>query len=155
VKEEKSVEVDLEKRRKDDTKFYTFVAFEQLGDKIFIYDFDYKPVMESYNPPKIDETKGFSLVLEGSGTFRNAFVGDRWVAVDSEGKEYPVEVVGYPDQPNNNGEYVADNLKLVIRGFYKEDGTKFTLKRTVVNREYRDVDWKVDLPSYTSLPWQK
>ncbi|RAW13926.1 hypothetical protein DC345_17395 [Paenibacillus taichungensis] len=154
VKEENSVEVDLEKRRKD-TKFYTFVEFEQLGDKIFIYDFDYKPVMESYTPPKIDETKGYSLVLEGSGTFRNAFVGDRWVAVDSEGTEYPVEVVGYPDQPNSNGEYVADKLKMVIRGFYKEDGTKFTLKRTVVNREYRDVNWEVDLPSYTSLPWQK
>lgn len=77
------------------------------------------------------------------------------MAVDSEGKEYPVQVIGYPDQPNNDGEYVADNLKLVIRGFYKEDGTKLTLKRTVVNREYRDVNWEVDLPSYTSLPWQK
>jgi hypothetical protein len=44
---------------------------------------------------------------------------------------------------------------LVIRGFYKEDGTKLTLKRTVVNREYRDAKWEVDLPSYTSLPWQK
>jgi len=145
---EKSVEVDLEKMRKD-AEIYTYVLqFEQYGDEILFSDFNFKPVWESYD-------KNYSLVLEGTGTFRNAFNGDRWVAVDSEGKEYPVQVIGYPDQPNNDGEYVADNLKLVIRGFYKEDGTKLTLKRTVVNREYRDVNWEVDLPSYTSLPWQK
>ncbi|RAI92504.1 uncharacterized protein DUF4179 [Paenibacillus pabuli] len=148
VREEKSVEVDLEKMRKD-AEIYTYVLqFEQYGDEILFSDFNYKPVWESYD-------KNYSLVLEGRGTFLNASNDDRWVAVDSEGKEYPVQVIGFPDQPNNNGEYVADNLKMVIRGFYKEDGTKFTLKRTVVNREYRDVDWKVDLPSYTSLPWQK
>lgn len=145
---EKSVEVDLEKMRKD-AEIYTYVLqFEQYGDEILFSDFNFKPVWESYD-------KNYSLVLEGRGKFRNAFNGDRWVAVDSEGKEYPVQVIGYPDQPNNDGEYVADNLKLVIRGFYKEDGTKLTLKRTVVNREYRDVNWEVDLPSYTSLPWQK
>ncbi|PIH59437.1 DUF4179 domain-containing protein [Paenibacillus sp. LK1] len=145
---EKSVEVDLEKMRKD-AEIYTYVLqFEQYGDEILFSDFNFKPVWESYD-------KNYSLVLEGRGTFRNAFNGDRWVAVDPEGKEYPVQVIGYPDQPNNDGEYVADNLKLVIRGFYKEDGTKLTLKRTVVNREYRDVNWEVDLPSYTSLPWQK
>lgn len=151
VREEKSVEVNLDKRRKD-TNFYTFVEFEQLGDQILFYDFNYEHLWESNDSPK---GGGYSLVLKGSGTFRNAFNGDRWVAVDPEGKEYPVEVVGYPDQPNNNGEYVEDDLKLIIRGFYKENGTKFTLKRTVVNREYRDVKWEVDLPSYTSLPWQK
>ncbi|MEK4053459.1 DUF4179 domain-containing protein [Paenibacillus sp. FSL F4-0087] len=145
---EKSVEVDLEKMRKD-AEIYTYVLqFEQYGDEILFSEFNFKPVWESYD-------KNYSLVLEGRGTFRNAFNGDRWVAVDPEGKEYPVQVIGYPDQPNNDGEYVADNLKLVIRGFYKEDGTKLTLKRTVVNREYRDVNWEVDLPSYTSLPWQK
>ncbi|MFS0858002.1 DUF4179 domain-containing protein [Paenibacillus taichungensis] len=145
---EKSVEVDLEKMRKD-AEIYTYVLqFEQYGDEILFSDFNFKPVWESYD-------KNYSLVLEGRGKFRNAFNGDRWVAVDPEGKEYPVQVIGYPDQPNNDGEYVADNLKLVIRGFYKEDGTKLTLKRTVVNREYRDVNWEVDLPSYTSLPWQK
>jgi len=154
VKEEKSVEVDLNKRRKD-TNFYTFAQFEQLGDKILFYDFEYEPLMESYDPPKIDVKEGYSLVLKGSGTFRNVFMGDRWVAVDSDGKEYPVEVNGYPDQPNNNGEYVEDDLQLKIRGFNEEKGTKFTLKRTVVNREYRDVNWEVDLPSYNSLPWLK
>jgi len=154
VKEEKSVEVDLDKRRKD-TNFYTFVEFEQLGDRILFYDYNYKPQLESYNLPKSDGKEGSSLVLEGTGTFRNAFNGDRWVAVDTDGKEYPVEVIGYPDEPNNNGEYVADSLKLIIRNFYKENGTQFTLKRLVVNREYRDVNWEVELPSYTSLPWQK
>ncbi|MGX1826888.1 DUF4179 domain-containing protein [Paenibacillus taichungensis] len=145
---EKSVEVDLEKMRKDAEIYRYVLQFEQYGDEILFSDFNFKPVWESYD-------KNYSLVLEGTGTFRNAFNGDRWVAVDLDGKEYPVQVIGYPDQPNNDGEYVADNLKLVIRGFYKEDGTKLTLKRTVVNREYRDVKWEVDLPSYTSLPWQK
>ncbi|MFC9706855.1 hypothetical protein ACFTRD_01695 [Paenibacillus sp. NPDC056933] len=149
VREEKSVEVDLEKMRKD-AEFYTYVLqFEQLGDELLFSDFNYKPLWESYD-------KNYSLVLEGRGTFRNSLDGDRWVAVDPEGKEYPVQVIGFPDQPNNNGEYVAENLKLIIRGFYKEDGTKFTLKRTaVINREYGDVNWEVDLPSYASLPWQK
>ncbi|WP_339285846.1 hypothetical protein [Paenibacillus sp. FSL R5-0486] len=154
VKEEKSVEVDLKRMRKD-VNFYTFVHFEQLGDEILFYDFEYEPLMESYDPPKIDVKEGYSLVLKGSGTFRNAFMGDRWVAVDSDGKEYPVEVNGYPDQPNNNGEYVEDDLQLKIRGFNEENGTKFTLKRTAVNREYRDVNWEVDLPSYDNLPWVK
>ncbi|WJH31043.1 hypothetical protein N6H13_10960 [Paenibacillus sp. CC-CFT742] len=154
VKEEKSMEVDLDKRRKD-TNFYTFVEFEQLGDRILFYDYNYKPQLESYNLPKSDGKEGSSLVLEGTGTFRNAFNGDHWVAIDTEGKEYPVEVIGYPDEPNNNGEYVADSLKLIIQNFHKENGTKFTLKRVVVDREYRNVDWTVDLPSFKSLPWQK
>ncbi|QOS77272.1 DUF4179 domain-containing protein [Paenibacillus sp. JNUCC31] len=154
VKEENSVVVDLDKRRKD-TKFYTFVEFEQLGDQIVLYDFNYRPVEQSFNPPKGSFEGNSSLVLEGNGRFRNAFNGDKWVAIDSEGTEYPVEVMGTPDKPNNNEENVVNDLKLIIRGFYKENGTKFTLKRTVVNREYRDVNWGVDLPSYTSLPWQK
>ncbi|WP_440116952.1 hypothetical protein [Paenibacillus sp. QZ-Y1] len=154
VKEEKSIEVDLDKRRKD-TKFYTFVEFEQLGDQLLFFDFNYKPLLESSDSLKGDVKKGYSLVLEGTGTFRNAFNGDQWIAVDSEGKEYPVEVIGLPDKPNNNDENVVNDLKLIIRGFHKENGTKFTLKRTVVNREYRDVNWEVDLPSYTNLPWQK
>lgn len=154
VKEEKSVEVDLEKRRKD-TAFHTFVKFEQFGDKLQFDDFNYNPVPQSYNLHKSDVNKGYSLVLSGTGTFRNAFHGDRWIAVDSQGTEYPVEVVGYPNQPNNNGEYVTDKLQLIIQGFYKDNGTKFTLKREVVDKEFRDVNWEVDLPSYNSLPWIK
>lgn len=154
VKEEKSVEVDLEKRRKD-TAFHTFVKFEQFGDKLQFDDFNYNPVPQSYNLHKSDVNKGYSLVLSGTGTFRNAFHGDRWIAVDSQGTEYPVEVVGYPNQPNNNGEYVTDKLQLIIQGFYKDNGTKFTLKREVVDKEFRDVNWEVDLPSYSSLPWLK
>ncbi|MCP1182513.1 DUF4179 domain-containing protein [Paenibacillus sp. 1781tsa1] len=154
VKEEKSVEVDLDKRRTD-TAFHTFVKFEQFGDKLIFDDFNYNPVPESYNLQKSDVNKGYSLVLSGTGTFRNAFHGDRWIAIDSQGTEYPVEVVGYPNQPNSNGEYVTDKLQFIIQGFYKDNGRKFTLKREVVDREYRDLNWEVDLPSYSSLPWLK
>jgi hypothetical protein len=155
VREEKSLEVDLEKMR-EDAEFYTYVLqFEQFGDEILFSDFNYKPLLDSYNDSNGDR-EDYSLVLEGYGSFRNAFNGDHWVAVDQEGKEYPVEVIGFPDHPNTDGEYVADNLKLIVRGYYKGSGTKFTLKRTaLVKGEYRDVNWKVDLPSFTSLPWEK
>ncbi|MEK4434135.1 hypothetical protein [Paenibacillus sp. FSL K6-2862] len=155
VRDEKSLEVDLEKMR-DDAESYTYVLqFEQFGDEILFSDFNYKSLLDSHNASNGD-TEEYSLVLEGYGSFQNAFNGDHWVAVDQEGKEYPVEVIGFPDQPNTDGEYVADNLKLIVRGYYKGSGTKFTLKRTaLVNGEYRDVNWKVDLPSFTSLPWQK
>ncbi|MFS0870757.1 DUF4179 domain-containing protein [Paenibacillus xylanilyticus] len=151
VKEEKSVEVDLDKRRTEPNQFYTFAQFEQFGDQVVLYDYNYEPV---YNPSNGGLEGKSSLVLEGNGRFQNAFIGDEWVAVDPQGIEYPVEVIGVPDQPNNNEEYVVNDLKLKIRGFYKENGTKFTLKRTVVNRDFRDVNWTVDLPSFKSLPWQ-
>ncbi|MDQ0658246.1 hypothetical protein [Paenibacillus sp. W2I17] len=154
VREEKSVEVDLDKMRKD-AEFYTYVLqFEQFGDEVLFSDFNYQLVQQSLKLPEGIEGNS-SLVLEGIGTFQNAFNGDQWVAIDREGKDYPVEVMGTPDQPNKNEEYIVGDLRLIIHGFKKENGTKFTLKRTAVNREFRDVNWEVDLPSYTSLPWKK
>ncbi|WP_339307175.1 hypothetical protein NST33_05555 [Paenibacillus sp. FSL L8-0435] len=156
VWEEKSVEVDLEKMRKD-AEFYTYVLqFEQFGDEVLFSKYNYWPVQQSLKLPERNFEGTSSLVLEGSGTFQNDINGDQWVAIDHEGKEYPVEVMGTTNQPNkNNEEYIVDDLRLIIHGFKKENGTKFTLKRTAVNREVRDVNWEVDLPSYDSLPWLK
>ncbi|WP_340015952.1 hypothetical protein [Paenibacillus sp. FSL K6-1318] len=155
VWEEKSVEVDLEKMRKD-AEFYTYVLkFEQFGDEILFSKYNYWPVQQSLKLPEGNFEGPSSLVLEGVGTFQNEINGDQWVAIDHEGKEYPVEVMGTTDQPNKNEEYIVGDLRLIIHGFKKENGTKFTLKRTAVNREYRDVNWEVDLPSYDSLPWLK
>lgn len=155
VWEEKSVEVDLEKMRKD-AEFYTYVLrFEQFGDEVLFSKYNYWPVQQSLKLPEGNFEGTSSLVLEGVGTFQNDINGDQWVAIDREGKEYPVEVMGTTDQPNKNEEYIVGDLRLIIHGFKKENGTKFTLKRTAVNREYRDVNWEVDLPSYSSLPWLK
>jgi hypothetical protein len=155
VWEEKSVEVDLEKMRKD-AEFYTYVLqIEQFGDEILFSRYNYWPVQQSLKLPERNFEGTSSLVLEGLGTFQNDINGDQWVAIDHEGKEYPVEVMGTTNQPNKNEEYIVGDLRLIIHGFKKENGTKFTLKRTAVNREYRDVNWEVDLPSYNSLPWLK
>ncbi|MEO2214987.1 hypothetical protein ABGV40_29375 [Paenibacillus amylolyticus] len=155
VWEEKSVEVDLEKMRKD-AEYYTYVLqFEQFGDEVLFSKYNYWPVQQSLKLPEGNFEGTSSLVLEGSGTFKNDINGDQWVAIDREGKEYPVEVMGSTDQPNKNEEYIVGDLRLIIHGFKKENGTKFTLKRTAVNREFRDVNWEVDLPSYSSLPWLK
>ncbi|WP_091015642.1 MULTISPECIES: hypothetical protein [Paenibacillus] len=155
VWEEKSVEVDLEKMRKD-AEFYTYVLqFEQFGDEILFSRYNYWPVQQSLKLPERNFEGISSLVLEGVGTFQNDINGDQWVAIDHEGKEYPVEVMGTTNQPNKNEEYIVGDLRLIIHGYKKENGTNFTLKRTAVNREYRDVNWEVDLPSYNSLPWLK
>ncbi|GAS79956.1 hypothetical protein [Paenibacillus amylolyticus] len=155
VREEKSVEVDLEKMRKD-AEFYTYVLqLEQFGDKILFSKYNYWPVQQSLKLPEGNFEGNSSLVLEGVGTFQNDINGDQWVAIDHEGKEYPVEVMGTTNQPNKNEEYIVSDLRLIIQGYKKENGTKFILKRTAVNREYRDVNWEVDLPSYSSLPWLK
>ncbi|WP_458464443.1 hypothetical protein [Paenibacillus sp.] len=155
VREEKSVEVDLDKMRKD-AEFYTYVLrFEQFGDEVLFSKYNYWPVQQSLKLPEGNFEGTSSLVLEGVGTFQNDINGDQWVAIDHEGKEYPVEVMGTTDQPNKNEEYIVGDLRLIIHGFKKENGTKLTLKRTAVNREYRDVNWEVDLPSYNSLPWMK
>ncbi|MCW3793384.1 hypothetical protein OM416_17470 [Paenibacillus sp. LS1] len=155
VREEKSVEVDLEKMRKD-AEFYTYVLqLEQFGDEILFSKYNYWPVQQSLKLPEGNFEGNSSLVLEGVGTFQNDINGDQWVAIDHEGREYPVEVMGTTDQPNKNEEYIVGDLRLIIHGFKKENGTKFTLKRTAVNREYRDVNWEVNLPSYDSLPWLK
>ncbi|MEK3706621.1 hypothetical protein MKY87_21495 [Paenibacillus sp. FSL R7-0198] len=155
VWEEKSVEVDLEKMRKN-AEYYTYVLqFEQFGDEVLFSKYNYWPVQQSLKLPERNFEGTSSLVLEGSGTFQNDINGDQWVAIDHEGREYPVEVMGTTDQPNKNEEYIVGDLRLIIHGFKKENGTKFTLKRTAVNREFRDVNWEVDLPSYSSLPWLK
>ncbi|NUU78453.1 DUF4179 domain-containing protein [Paenibacillus xylanilyticus] len=151
VKAEKGIEVDLDKRRTEPNRFYTFARFEQFGDEVLLFDYNYEPV---YNASKGGLEEKSSLVLEGSGRFRNEISGDKWVAVDRHGTEYPVEVIGIVDKPDQNEEYIVDDFKLMIHGFYKENGTKFTLKRTVVHRDFRDVNWAVDLPSFKSLPWE-
>ncbi|WP_434752635.1 hypothetical protein [Paenibacillus amylolyticus] len=154
VKEEQTMEVDLDKASKE-SKFYTFASFNSLGDQMDIRSFNYQHGQSSNDKTKGGSGDKVSLVLEGSALFRNEFYGDQWIATDPTGKEYPVEVMGIREPANLNEEYVVNDMKLIVHGFSTDQGTKLTLKRTVVHRDFRDVDWKVNLASDPSMPWDR
>ncbi|MGO4529554.1 hypothetical protein AB4Z30_10780 [Paenibacillus sp. 2TAF8] len=149
VKEEQTMEVDLSRK---DNPYRLFASFNHLGDLIDVMDYSYQFGQQSAHT---GVEKKASLVLEGGGVFKNEFHGDQWVAIDPKGREYPVEVMGNRDKPNNKEEYVVNELKLIVHGFNKDKGTKLTLKRTVVHRDFGDVDWKVKLTSDSSMPWDQ
>ncbi|MDM5279524.1 hypothetical protein ACN9MH_05815 [Paenibacillus silvae] len=154
VKEEKTMEVDLDKSKKD-VNFYTFASLEQLGDRIDIYAFNYQNAQQLDYQPQGKSDNNAPLVLEGEGVFQNEFYGDQWVATDPEGREYAVEVMGIREAPNSKEEYVVKDLKFIVHGFNKDSGTKLTLKRTTVHRDFRDVDWSITLANYPIMPWDK
>lgn len=63
--------------------------------------------------------------------------------------------MGIREAPNNKEEYVVKDLKFIVHGFNKDSGTKLTLKRTTVHRDFRDVDWSIKLANYPTMPWDK
>lgn len=154
VKEGQTMDVDLDKASKE-SKFYTFASFNQLGDQIDLRRFNYQRGLSSNGQTTGGSGNETSLVLEGSALFQNEFYGDEWVATDSTGKEYPVEIMGTRNPANLNEQYVIDEVKLIVIGFNKDKGTKLTLKRTVVHRDFGDVDWRVKLASDSSMPWDQ
>ncbi|MDT0121226.1 hypothetical protein Q9R46_01120 [Paenibacillus sp. RRE4] len=154
VKEGQTMEVDLDKAS-EESKFYTFASFNSLGDQMDIRSFNYQRGQSANDQTKGGSENETSLVLEGSGLFQNEFYGDHWLATDSTGKEYPVEIMGIRNPANLNEQYVIDDVKLIVHGFNKDKGTKLTLKRTVVHRDFRDVNWKVNLASDSSTPWDQ
>jgi len=154
VKEGQTMDVDLDKASKE-SKFYTFASFKHLGDQLEFYRFNYQRGQSSNDPTQGGSGGQASLVLEGTALFKNEFYGDHWIATDSTGKEYPVEVMGSRRPANLNEEYVVDDVKFIVQGFNKDKGTKLTLKRTVVHRDFGDVDWKVKLASDSSMPWDQ
>ncbi|MEK4272675.1 DUF4179 domain-containing protein [Paenibacillus sp. FSL R7-0026] len=149
VKEEKSIEIDLEQLP------LTTTIFEQSGDRVVLNGYNFDPERGSYIPSGSGTDDQHPLVLLGSAEFSNEIAGDKWVAVDREGIEYPVSILNSIKEINNDEKYVTSDLKLMVHGLHQNSATKFTLKRTVVHREFRDVNWEVDLPSYDSLPWLK
>ncbi|MGF9697469.1 DUF4179 domain-containing protein [Paenibacillus sp. MABNR03] len=152
VKEEKLIEVDLEQIRSKP------IQYDDPDGKIALHDYSFEAAQETYNLSKGQLEKESSLVLEGtsSTTIKHFNYNEHLVAIDDQGTEYPVELMGSSTgQPNSKGEYTIEDLRLIIRGFYKNKGTKLTIKRTVLKQDFSDVDWEVDLPTYTSLPWQK
>lgn len=74
------------------------------------------------------------------------FESDRWVAIDENGKEYPMSFLGgvIGDNRTKHVKLDADG-RIEIEGL-KKVPKKLTLKRTVVNRMYRDANWSFVLP---------
>ncbi|AWB43007.1 hypothetical protein DCC85_01335 [Paenibacillus sp. CAA11] len=87
------------------------------------------------------------MVIPVSGTFSSyRFEKDQWVATDDKGQEYSVSY---------RGGYTMDNRTKLAQptedaGFHvkglREVPKKLTLKRTVVNRLYRDAHWSFYIP---------
>ncbi|WP_427052686.1 hypothetical protein [Paenibacillus sp. TC-CSREp1] len=152
VKEEQTMDIDLTRK---DNPYRLFASINQLGDQIDLFEYSYQSSQQSYNSAKGESKEKAPLVLEGEGVFQNEFYGDQWVATDPEGREYAVEVMGIREAPNFNEEYVVKDLKFIVHGFNKDSGTKLTLKRTTVHRDFRDVDWSIKLANYPTMPWDK
>ncbi|ANY73436.1 hypothetical protein BBD41_13045 [Paenibacillus ihbetae] len=137
VKDEAAVHINMEKLEQ------TPVVFEHEGDQITITG--------SSMEKDAVKSNGNVLRLHAKGRYTNNVTRDQWIALDSNGEEYPVEIEG-SGSANEDGtaEWIMD---FVVAGV-DPNLSELTLKRTVVDKRFTDVNWAVDLPSYTSLPWE-
>lgn len=138
LKEEAAVNVNL-----DASLVQNNVLFEDNGDWIKI---------KGYKNERDETTGEHSLRLEMEGVYKNQQTHDEWIALDKGGKEYEVSLEGEigsygPDLQK------TDNMHFVIAGFPTE-AEMVTLKRIVVDKVFKNVDWSFDLPSYKTLPWK-
>lgn len=137
VKEDASVRINTKKLKQ------TPAEFEDNGDQITI---------TGSSVEKDTESNDNVLRLHAKGLYTNKVTRDEWLAIDRNGKEYPVEIEGTGSE-NEDG--TAEwNMDFVVKGISR-DLTELTLRRTVVDKKFTEADWAVDLPSYTSLPWAK
>ncbi len=77
------------------------------------------------------------------GTFNNPdFYADTWVAVDEQGKAYSVSLQGglARENPKLQGEQF-----FIVKGM-SELPKRLTIKRTVVQHQYRDANWSFVIP---------
>ncbi|MDU7477437.1 MAG: M56 family metallopeptidase [Paenibacillus macerans] len=137
IKKEASVEIDLNQLAKKP------VVFEDEGDKI---------TLEKYGFETDPDTEKRNLRLSGSGIYINQQNRDKWIAMDANETTYSVirEGIG---RINEDGGSVWDELDFIVNDV-PNDISKLTLKRIVVDKVFTDVNWSVDLPSYTTLPWK-
>lgn len=135
VKEEATVHIPIEKLEQ------TPVVFEHEGDQFTILGASIENVAESSE---------HVLLLHAKGLYTNKVTRDQWIAMDSDGKEYSVNIKGI-GSGNENGTAAWD-MDFVVEGV-DQNMSELTLKRVVVDKTFTEVNWSVDLPSYTSLPW--
>ncbi|MBU5353507.1 DUF4179 domain-containing protein [Paenibacillus barcinonensis] len=142
IKEEAEVTIKLEQGGKTNK-----AVFKDNGDQI---NFD------KYTYEKDEETKENELRMDIEGILKNDLGSpDDWAALDHTGREYQVEFEGavgtYKDDLDLQK---TENMQVVVKGF-PADAKEITIKRKSVDKVVTDVDWSVDLPSYTTLPWEK
>lgn len=137
LNQEASVKIDLAKLVKQP------VVFEDAGDKITL-----KKQRVETDP----DTGTRNLRLSGTALYTNVDHSEEWVALDSKGTEYSVQREGY-SHAMENGENFWDEFNFIVKGVPDNIST-LTLKRTVVEKKFKNVNWSVDLPSYTTLPWK-
>ncbi|MFB5678999.1 hypothetical protein ACE3NQ_05505 [Paenibacillus terreus] len=135
VKEEATVQIDTKKLKQAP------VEFEDNGDRITI---------SGASVEQDTESNDNVLRLHAKGFYKNKVTRDEWLALDGNGKEYPVEIEGMGSENEDGAEWEMD---FVMKGISPEL-SELTLKRTVVDKKFTEVNWAVDLPSYTNLPWE-
>ena len=110
------------------------VRYEEQGDRFVFKGF--KLVPNAALPNKV------RAVIPYEGKMWST---DRWVAVDESGTEYPMYGGGYSTD-NKTGEIrPVENASFYIDGL-DHMPESLVLKRTIVNRYYRDADWSFILP---------
>lgn len=121
------------------------IVFDSLGDKFNITGMEYR------NRGNSDEKEMQITISKGS--FINFMSGDQWELVDEKGQTYPVyfditggessAMYGYP-QLFDSGYIYVHNLTEVPK--------QVTLKRTIVERFYKDINWSFIIPKEGFVP---
>lgn len=90
-----------------------------------------------------------SLKVKAIGTMSTDSTGQRWIAQDEKGHEYPIDVRG--SYVRGGIDYDGDFTILGLDHMPK----KLTLTRTATDFIYRDINWKMKLPAYKhSVSWK-
>lgn len=140
VQEEAEVTIQLEQGGETNK-----AMLKNNGDQISFTKYTYQ---------KDEETKENELRMDMEGILKNDLGSpDDWTALDGTGKEYKVEFRGGVGTYKDDLQKTMD-MEVIIMGF-PADAKQITMKRKTINKMITDVDWSVDLPSYTTLPWEK
>lgn len=108
------------------------VKFEDSGDILL------------FEGLKIDSDKDLAFITFG-GTLNNPDIqGDTWVAIDENDKEFSMHYGGGVST-DKSGVVELSDAYFVINGLDKIP-KKLTLKRVMVNHQYRDADWSFVIP---------
>jgi hypothetical protein len=116
------------------------VLFEHLGDQIKFEGLHFG-IPPTRRRPLSEEHQAY---LSISGTINNDISLDTWLAIDENGKEYEMDFMG-----SFGGQMWSDLNELgpsffIVKGL-KTMPKQLTLKRTIVNHRYNDVNWSFDI----------
>jgi len=88
--------------------------------------------------------KNSQTIIKINGFSNSNFINDQWfIQPIGDIKKYPVQFRGGLS-PSGNGTEISDNSEFVIEGLPHIEG-EFKVVRTLMERIYTSVDWKIDL----------